>query len=346
VGDIVYGRRGDIGRRALVTSREAGWLCGTGCLRISLGDTVIDPGYLFYYLGDPSVTAAIAAQAIGATLPNLNTSILRNVVVRFPEQLHVQRCTAGILSAYDNLIEVNTRRIAVQEEMARRLFDEWFVNFRFPGHETLGAQTTENVVVPKGWRLMTLGEIATNYDRFRKPLSKQQRQLRQGQYPYYGAAKIFDYIDDYLFEGRYLLLAEDGSVVTNEGFPVLQLTSGRFWANNHTHIIRGSGSTSTEFLYLSLNRYPVTGLITGAAQPKITQANMNRIPVVVGPPEIHHRFDEAVRPIFDLADILRRCNAGLRTSRDLLLPKLISGEIDLTRAERGIEAAADQAAAE
>ncbi|MBV9708331.1 MAG: restriction endonuclease subunit S, partial [Chloroflexi bacterium] len=76
-GDIVYGRRGDIGRRGFITKKEEGWICGTGCLRISLGHKVLDPTFLYYYLGTPKVVAWVANQAIGATLPNLNTSIIR-----------------------------------------------------------------------------------------------------------------------------------------------------------------------------------------------------------------------------------------------------------------------------
>jgi type I restriction enzyme S subunit len=98
VGDIVYGRRGDIGRQALIRQREAGWLCGTGCLRVSLGASPLDPEFLHYFLRVPSVIRWIANHAIGATMPNLNTSILRSVPVVFPV-LAEQRRIAGILAA-------------------------------------------------------------------------------------------------------------------------------------------------------------------------------------------------------------------------------------------------------
>src|SRR2546428_7817749 len=80
-GDIVYGRRGDIGRRAFITERESGWLCGTGCLRVSLGDSRLDPKFLYYFLGQPRVSPWILIQAVGATLPHLNTAIMRPVIV-------------------------------------------------------------------------------------------------------------------------------------------------------------------------------------------------------------------------------------------------------------------------
>lgn len=117
-GDIVYGRRGDIGRQALIRAEQEGWLCGTGCLRLSLGDSVLDPLFLHYYLRQQSVVRWISNQAVGATLPNLNTGILRSVPVLIPP-LPVQRRIASILSAYDELMENSQRRIRILEAMAR-----------------------------------------------------------------------------------------------------------------------------------------------------------------------------------------------------------------------------------
>ncbi|WP_293653206.1 restriction endonuclease subunit S, partial [Thiolapillus sp.] len=115
VGDIVYGRRGDIGRHALIKSREDGWLCGTGCLRITAGNGELQPNFLHYYLDQDDVKGWILNQAVGATMPNLNTTILRSVPVTYPSR-ESQRKIAAILSAYDDLIENNLRRIKILEE--------------------------------------------------------------------------------------------------------------------------------------------------------------------------------------------------------------------------------------
>jgi type I restriction enzyme S subunit len=157
-GDIIYGRRGDIGRQALIRSDQAGWMCGTGCLRISLGESTLDPLFLHYYLSQDEVISWIANQAVGATMPNLNTAILRSVPVRFPD-LPIQRRIAGILSAYDDLIENNQRRIKILEEMARRLYREWFVHFRFPGHEDCRFVESPQGEIPEGWEVKMLGDI-------------------------------------------------------------------------------------------------------------------------------------------------------------------------------------------
>ena len=127
-GDIVYARRGDIGRCALIRERENGWLCGTGSLRISLGNKIVSPVYLYYYLNHPYIISWIQNQAVGATMPNLNTTIVRSIPISYPP-LPTQRKIAAILSAYDDLIENNTRRIQILEAMAQTLYRHWFVDY-------------------------------------------------------------------------------------------------------------------------------------------------------------------------------------------------------------------------
>jgi hypothetical protein len=212
---------------------------------------------------------------------------------------------------------------------ARALYREWFVHFRFPGHEKVEFVDSALGRIPEGWKVLSIGEATENYDRKRKPLSSMQRAEMQGPYPYYGAAKVFDHIDDYLFDGRYLLAAEDGSVVTADRRPMLQIATGRFWVNNHAHVLTGKPPFSTDFIYLRLNELDITPYITGAAQPKVTQANLNRIPVLAPQATLLRMFDEAAGPILALIDSLGAQKGLLSKTRDLLLPRLISGEIDV-----------------
>ena len=252
----------------------------------------------------------------------------RRMTITLP-RVSQQRKIAAILSAYDDLIENNNRRIKLLEEMAQRIYREWFVEFRYPGHEELPLVSSALGPVPQGWEVGSLGTVAENFDRQRKPLSGMVRALRPGLYPYYGAATIFDYIDDYIFDGTYLLMAEDGSVITPDGKPMLQYVAGKFWANNHTHVLRGT-RVSTEFLSLLLADTPISGYITGAAQPKITQANMNRIPCVVPDSMVAAAFDDITVPVFGCLAVLASQVTNLRASRDLLLPPLISGDFEVT----------------
>ncbi|MFW2132528.1 restriction endonuclease subunit S [Ectothiorhodospira haloalkaliphila] len=318
---VVTGRYGTLGQVFYI--KEDFWPLNTSLyVRDFKGN---HPKFIAYFLGSLGLASSNAAGAV----PGLNRNHLHQLEVSAPDYV-VQEKVAAFLSAYDDLIENNTRRIEILEEMARRLYEEWFVHFRFPGHEAVSFKDSELGKIPEGWDVVQLKDIVNNFDRKRKPLSKKQRSERQGDYPYYGAAKIFDYIDDYLFDGRYLLLAEDGSVIDKDGYPVLQIANGKFWANNHTHILQGKHPVSTEFLCLALSRHPISGYITGAAQPKITQENMNRIPLIIGALETHAAFDKLIKPMFDMQETLVKKNTNLRAQRDLLLPKLVSGEIDVS----------------
>lgn len=130
-------------------------------------------------------------------------------------------------------------------------------------------------------REYTVGELVMNFDRLRKPLSSREREKRKGPYPYYGAACVFDYVDDYLFDGNYILLGEDGTVINEDGTPVLQRISGKTWVNNHAHVLRNSEIIDFDYLYYALKNSNFTSVVTGAVQPKISQANMNSVKILI-----------------------------------------------------------------
>jgi len=326
------------------------WAPGTLCITIAanIAETAVlaisacFPDSIIGFIADPEKSDAIFIKyyidliklrmqqvSHGTTQDNLSLDKLLRfdfVVPKAP----VQQKIASILSAYDDLIENNFRRIKILEEMAQTIYREWFVKFRFPGHEKVKMVDSPLGKIPEGWKVSTLGNESKNFDRMRKPLSKMEREKRPGPYPYYGAAKVFDHIDDFIFDGIYLLIAEDGSVVTPDRKPVLQYVSKKFWANNHTHVLQGKEPISTEFLHLGLSQVEISGYITGAAQPKITQENLNRIPILVPSSDLLTNFNEIAQLIYRSIVVTGGKNKVLRQTRDLLLPKLISGELDVS----------------
>ncbi len=167
---------------------------------------------------------------------SLNQDIIEIAIPFDLPPLPVQRRIADILSAYDDLIENNNRRIAILEEMAQNLYREWFVHFRFPGHEHVKMVDSELGPIPEGWEVSTIGGVSDNFDRLRKPLSKLKRANMLGDIPYYGAAKVIDHVNSYIFHGKFALVAEDGSVINGDGTAVTQFVDGRFWANNQHFI--------------------------------------------------------------------------------------------------------------
>lgn len=119
-------------------------------------------------------------------------------------------------------------------------------------------------------------------------------------YPYYGAVSIVDYVDDYLFDGEYLLVSEDGIYVVDEnGHPLLQHIVGKFWANNHAHILKGKSGFTENSLYLFLSNTNMASIVTGAVQPKISQANLKSFPIVIPDEKTLKNFNSIIEPLFD-----------------------------------------------
>lgn len=120
-------------------------------------------------------------------------------------------------------------------------------------------------------------EVTINFDRKRIPLSAKQRSERQGNYRYYGAQGVIDYVDDYIFDGTYLLIAEDGDNLKSQKQNIAQIAKGKFWVNNHAHIVQTNEHCDLQYLYYLINSMDLSGYITGSAQPKLSQANLNAV---------------------------------------------------------------------
>ena len=122
-----------------------------------------------------------------------------------------------------------------------------------------------------------LGDLLLNFDYLRKPLSSLERQSFQGEYPYYGAQGIIDYVKEYRCDGEYLLIAEDGENLSSRNEPIAQIAIGKFWVNNHAHVVKTNSDADLRYICYALNHSDITGYVTGSAQPKLSQANLNKI---------------------------------------------------------------------
>lgn len=166
------------------------------------------------------------------------------------------------------------------------------------------------------WDLTTFGQASVNHDARRIPVKKSDRHW--GPYPYYGASGVVDHVDGYLFDGEYLLVAEDGENLNTRSTPVAFLADGKFWVNNHAHIITGNNRARTRFLLYAVLDADIDGFITGSAQPKLTQGNLQRLPVFLPPLEVQDAivevlgaFDNKIAQNWRLVTILRQTVSGL-----------------------------------
>lgn len=253
-------------------------------------------------------------------VPIVNKSSFSQYEIDCPK-LNTQKKIGAILSSIDKKIEENNQINNNLEQQAKALYKDWF--FDFSPFSTEGN-------LPDGWHLGTVGDIIQLHDSKRVPLSGSERDKMEKIYPYYGATSLMDYVDNYLFDGIYLLLGEDGTVVDSLGFPILQYVYGQFWVNNHAHIITGKEGFSVEELYLFFSLTNIKSIVTGAVQQKVSQQNLKKVPAIIPSKEVLSAFDDLIQPIFAQIRNLRDENAHLADLRDTLLPRLMSGKLDVS----------------
>ena len=249
-------------------------------------------------------------------VPIVNKSSFSSYEIKCPPR-EDQKRIAAVLSALDSKIECNKKINDNLLWQAQALYKDRFIDLK-----------PFNGKMPPDWQLGTVSEIIELHDSKRIPLSSRERANLTKIYPYYGATSVMDYVDRYLFDGIYLLLGEDGTVVDDKGFPILQYVEGKFWVNNHAHIITGKNGFTVETLYLLFSLTNVRSIVTGAVQPKISQANLNNVSVVIPSKVELSTFNSIVQPIFSQIRNLRAESDRLTSTRDILLPRLMSGEID------------------
>jgi type I restriction enzyme S subunit len=230
-----------------------------------------------------------------------------------------------------NRIALNNQLISKLEETAQAIYKQWFVDFEFPdekgkpyksnGGKMVWCEELEKEI-PEGWELTELKNIIENFDSKRKPITGSDRISVLKSYPYYGAASLMDYIDDFIFDGEYILMGEDGSVITENGTPVLQYVWGKFWVNNHAHVLKGTNGFNENSLYVLLKNTNVTDIITGGVQLKINQTNLNSLKIIKPTSVFLNEFNKILNPIFNLFKSKKTENQKLFELKDLLLAKM------------------------
>lgn len=288
-------------------------------LLVSTGFTVIDvdtnkaiPEFIYYLLIQNNTTEqlqAIAEQSV-STYPSIKPSDIENLEFKLPN-LIIQSKIVSILGTID-------RKICQNENINNNLYEQMLSIFN-------------NARRTSAWNKHKLSDVLIFFDNLRKPLSSIQREKMAHIYPYYGAASIVDYVEDYLFDGTYILISEDGAnVIDSFGHPLTQYTYGKFWVNNHAHIVKGTNGYSEALVYAMLGTLNMQSIVTGAAQPKINQANLRNFEAVLPESEEAQVLSELLNPMLQQMLHHEQENEKLSELRDILLPQLMSGVLDVS----------------
>lgn len=299
-GDIVYSRRGDVEKCAYIGTKENGWLCGTGCLRIRIDMTMAHPRFVAYYLSTEEVKSWISNNAVGTTMPNLNSGILQCVDMFLPP-IDEQKRIAGVLSSLDDKIDLLNRENVTLEALAETLFRHYFIETPDPT-----------------WKEGKLGElIEVKY-------GKDHKKLGYGSIPVIGSGGIMRYANNALFDGESVLIPRKGSLDN------VMYIDEPFWTVDTMFYTKMKIPHVAKFVYQFMKTLDLVNMNVGSAVPSMTAEVLNNIPLEIPSQTALDDYERVVAPFYKKTKSNQQQMQTLAIQRDTLLPRLMSGEVEVT----------------
>lgn len=337
-GNLMVARKGDVRKCVYITENENGWLTGSDCLKVALNENVCFPKYIYYQLRSPYIGRWLEQISIGATMPSINTGLLSGIEMYLPS-LEIQRRIADILSAYDDLIENNRKQIKLLEEAAQRLYKEWFVDLRFPGHE----HTKIVDGVPEGWKKLHILDVCDTVGGG-TPSTKVKEYYQNGSIPWVTPTDIT--------KNNSLVLLDTATKITNDGLnnssakivpPGTILMTSRasvgFFGICDFPVCTNQGFISCipyhsniqmYLLYNLLNRVEeIRGKAGGSTYLEISKKTFRNFEIVAPDKHTLALFQNIAVKLIEQTRILSKQISRLQQARDRLLPKLMSGEVEV-----------------
>lgn len=313
--DIIYTRTGQVG---LVFRKQHG-VIHNNCFSVTpQNEDVLDRGFLFYVLQTKEFYEEANSKASGAAQPDLPHGAFNSISIPIPD-IDIQRKISNTLKSYDDLIENNQKQIKLLEEAAQRLYKEWFVNLRFPGHEK-----TEIVDgIPKGWKEQPIDDVFSIKYGKTLPTSKISS---TGKYPVYGANGIIGYYSEKNCDDYRVLITSRGN---GSGDVLRTYDKESFVTNNSFVVTPVDEDMPFVFIHQIMKATDFKTICTGSAQPQLTNNSISTLRMVVPTKTIVGQFGEMAAPMYKKIESINYQIRCLSEARDRLLPKLMSGEIEL-----------------
>ncbi|CAN5746055.1 restriction endonuclease subunit S [soil metagenome] len=353
-GDIVFGRKGAVERHAFIQEQQSRWFQGSDCIRLRLTSNRILPRFVSYkFLTEAHKQWMLSQGSHGATMASLKQDIIGRIPLAFPP-LEVQHRIVEVLSAHDDLIENNARRMAILEEMARAIYREWFVDFRFPGHDQVEMVESELGPVPAGWEVRRIGDVVETLGGG-TPSTKVPEYWEGGDITWFsptdltGTGAMFISDSDKkitavgLQKSSAKLFPPYSVMMTSRATIGVIAINTRVTSTNQGFITCVPNKRLTVYqiyFWIADTKEKIISLASGATFKEINKATFRDLPVLVADGRVTQRFADTVGPIGKQIDTLLSKNHILRITRDLLLPKLISGEVDVSAMDETLPEAA------
>lgn len=277
-GDIIFGRRRVYQRKLAVADFDG--ICSAHAMVLRARPDVALPEFLPFFMHSDLFMQRAIEISVGSLSPTINWKTLAAEEFMLPP-VEEQRRIAALLQRVWALQDVNQKLVNAVRETHQALRVAIF------GNDGSGGRPA--------WSQSTLGQVATFLDGKRVPLKDSDRAVRQGPYPYYGASGVIDYIDGFIFDEELLLISEDGANLVDRSTPIAFLAEGKYWVNNHAHVLRAVRPYSNFLLAQYIESLSLAPFITGTAQPKLNKAALEAIPIPVPPDSVLVEIEEVLR---------------------------------------------------
>lgn len=312
-GDYVLASSGATwGKIAEIENKHLPLCLNTSIIRlVSKDEKILAKRYLWYFIKSHLFIKQIERLITGSAQPNFGPSHLIKIKIMTPE-IDKQIKIANVLDKSQELIDKRKAQIKALDELIKSVFYDMFGDTRLN---------------KKKWKVYDFKNVCVNKDTFRVPLKQADRDKKEGEYPYYGATGIIDYIDDYCFEGEHLLIAEDGKNLESKNKDIAFKANKKFWVNNHAHVVAYNGIANLDYLRYFINNIDLKPFITGIDQLKLNRNNMDKIKVNIPPIELQNKFAHTVENIEKQKEQLQESLKQLEDNFNSLMQKAFKGEL-------------------
>ncbi len=309
---ILYSIDGTIGNIARYRGEKC--VLGKGACYLNCNPQIVESSYLYYQLQGPHFKSYIHLMSTGSTIKHISLKTMREYVFELPS-LTDQRRIASILSSLDRKIELNNKINADLEEMAQAIFKNWFVDFEpFKDGKFVDSELG---MIPEGWKVGCLGDLITI------KYGKDHKKLEDGTFPVYGSGGFMRFVNSWLYDGESVLIPRKGTLDN------IMYVCEKFWTVDTMFFSVPKMDYVMKYVYNYIKRFDFCKMNEGTSVPSNTAARLNKMPILIPTHEILEMYDETLCPIYNKRKMKDKESRILSLLRDTLLPRLMSGEIEV-----------------